>query len=111
MFNEWAFKVWGLRLEPDSQTKKHWDILGHEGGSHSAGADVAVTGERGDFVNIDDPHKNRKEAKSPVIQLNVYEWYTDVIDPRLSAKGLINITQTRWDLRDLSGRILFDIGW
>lgn len=108
VFDEWAFKVWGLKLQPDSQTKKHWDILGYEGGSHSAGADAAVTGERGDFINVDDPHKNRKEAKSPVIQLNVYEWYTDVLDPRLSKKGLINITQTRWDLRDLSGRILHD---
>lgn len=108
VFREWAPQIWGHKLKPDSQTKKHWDLHGYEGGSHSAGADAALTGQRGDFINVDDPHKNRKEAKSPLIQLNVYEWYTDVVDTRLSKKGLINITQTRWDLRDLSGRILHD---
>lgn len=107
-FNDWAYKIWGLRLQPDSKDKKHWDILDHDGGMHSGGIDSGVTGERGDFINVDDPHRNRKEAKSPVIQLNTYEFYTDVLIPRLSKKGLMNITQTRWDVRDLSGRILFD---
>lgn len=108
IFKNWAYNIWGLQLQPDSQTQKHWDILDHEGGEHSAGADSAVTGERGDFINVDDPHKDRKEAKSPHIQENTYEWYTDVLVPRLSKKGLMNITQTRWDVRDLSGRILYD---
>lgn len=108
VFQRWAHRVWGLHLQHDSKARDHWDILDHEGGSHSAGADASVTGEKGDIIAIDDPHKSRKEAKSPVIQLNVYEWYTDVVDTRLSKKGLINITQTRWDLRDLSGRILHD---
>lgn len=108
IFKEWAYPIFGLELQTDSQQKKHWDIKGHRGGMHSAGTEAALTGEPADAINVDDPHKDRREAKSPTIQLNIYEWYTDVVDTRLSKKGIINITQTRWDVRDLSGRILHD---
>lgn len=102
---EYFPSLFGLELHPKKQANNNWRLKGFRGGMQTAGSDGAFTGKKGDVVTIDDPHKNRKEAKSPVIQQNIYDFYTDSADTRLSKKGIMALIQTRWDLLDLSGRI------
>lgn len=106
LFKDWAYDVFGVKLDDASKSKAHWDIAGHYGGMDTAGVGGAFTGKKGDAINVDDPHKNRTEAKSKVKQETAYEWYQETVDTRLSKKGVINLIQTRWDVLDLSGRIL-----
>jgi len=106
LFRQWAKEVFGLKLDDTSKSKAHWDIDGREGGMDTAGVGGAFTGKKGDAINIDDPHKNRTEAKSKIKQETAYEWYQETVDTRLSKKGILNLIQTRWDVMDLSGRIL-----
>ena len=103
---EFGLEVFGLKLDPKRSAAKDWNIYKHSGGMQTAGRDGAFSGKKGDAVGIDDPIKNRAEAKSPTIQETVYDFYTDAADTRLSKKGIMYIIQTRWDLLDLSGRIL-----
>lgn len=106
LFRNWAQQIFGLELKKDSQATNHWDIRGHDGGADSSGAGGSQTGKQAHFFNIDDPHKNPLEARSVVYQERIYDWYLEAVDTRLPKDGLINITQTRWDELDLSGRIL-----
>lgn len=106
VFELWAKPIFGLELKQDSKAKNHWDIKGHDGGMDAAGAGGAQTGKQAHFFNIDDPHKNPQEARSPIFQERIIDWYLGAVDTRLPKDGLINLTQTRWDELDLSGRIL-----
>lgn len=106
IFENWADKIFGLHVKHDSKSKKHWDIEGHEGGMDTAGAGGSQTGKRANFLDIDDPHKNPQEARSPIFQERIEDWYLGAADTRLPKDGLMNLTQTRWDELDLGGRIL-----
>ncbi|KYC53885.1 MAG: Terminase-like family protein [Candidatus Methanofastidiosum methylothiophilum] len=105
LVKEYFKPLFNLELDPSKQAANEWELKGYRGSMSTAGSDGAFTGLPGDCVTIDDPHKGRKEARSKVIQQNVYEFYTDSADPRLSKKGIMALIQTRWDLFDLAGRI------
>jgi predicted phage terminase large subunit-like protein len=106
IFKEWANPIFNLDLRDDSSSVKHWDIKNHNGGMDTSGAGGSQTGKPANFFDIDDPHKNPQEARSPVFQERIYNWYGEAVDTRLPKDGIISITQTRWDVLDLSGRIL-----
>lgn len=106
IFKEYGPRVFNKKLREDSSSVKHWDIQNHDGGMDTSGAGGSQTGKKANFFNIDDPHKNPKEARSKVFQESIYDWYLEAADTRLSEDGIISITQTRWDVQDLSGRIL-----
>ena len=106
IFENYNLSIFGVKLSKTSSSKGHWEVENHEGSYDAFGMNGAGTGKPGDAINIDDPHKNRLEASSVAFQKRAYETYTDVIETRLSKKGIINLTQTRWDIKDLAGRIL-----
>jgi len=106
IFESYNHDIFGVTLSKTSSSKGHWEVQGKEGSYDAFGMNGAATGKPGDFINIDDPHKGRLDASSPAYQKRAYETYTDVIETRLSKKGVINLTQTRWDVKDLAGRIL-----
>lgn len=106
IIKEYGPTLFDIKLNPKKQASNDWEIQDYEGGMRTAGSDGAFTGKKGDCVTIDDPHKNRKEAKSRVIQENIYDFYTDAADTRLSKIGIFPFIQTRWDILDLGGRIL-----
>ena len=106
LFDEFGEEIFDIKLDKTSNSKDHWDLDGYRGGYDCAGVGGAFTGMKGDAINIDDPHKNRTEAKSKVKQETAYEWYQETVDTRLSTKGILNLIQNRWDIQDLSGRIL-----
>lgn len=85
---------------------ERFDIVDHRGYFKSVGVGGSLTGTPADIAIIDDPHKDREQAKSATISQSVWDWYTDVLRTRLNNKSGVLLIQTRWDTQDLAGRIL-----
>jgi predicted phage terminase large subunit-like protein len=70
------------------------------------GRGSGATGRGADVILLDDPIKDRREADSPTIREQLWSWYTQVLQTRLTTKkGAIIIIQTRWHEDDLIGRL------
>jgi hypothetical protein len=96
-------------LSEDSQAANKWHT--EVGGSYVAvGVGGPITGRGADILIIDDPFKNRKEADSPVIRQQVWDWYASTAYTRLSPRGAVILIMTRWHDSDLAGRLLSDKG-
>lgn len=83
-----------------------FEVVGKRGSLISVGVGGGLTGNRVDVGFIDDPFKDAKDAWSPVVRENVWEWYTTVFETRLHNDSQQLITLTRWHEDDLAGRIL-----
>lgn len=83
-----------------------FEIVGYKGFLKSVGVGGALTGTSVDLGIIDDPFKDRKEARSPTIRQNVWEWYQDVFTTRLHNDSKQLLLFTRWHEDDLAGRLL-----
>jgi predicted phage terminase large subunit-like protein len=92
-------------LTADSKAADEWAL---ENGSEYMGGGIlsGITGNRADFIPIDDPIKGRQEADSEVVRINTLEAYNDDVLTRLKPGGSLMITQTRWHEQDLAGSIL-----
>lgn len=96
-------------LSSESSAADEWAL---ENGSEMMAGGIlsGITGNRADFVPIDDPIKGRQEADSEVTRKRTLEAYQDDILTRLKPGGSVMITQTRWHEADLAGSILPE-GW
>jgi predicted phage terminase large subunit-like protein len=66
----------------------------------------SLTGRGARVILVDDPLKDRKEADSPTIREQLWNWYTQVLSTRLMTEdGAIIIIMTRWHEDDLVGRL------
>jgi hypothetical protein len=95
-----------VELDAESKASASWDIAGHMGGMQAAGVGGGITGFGAHLLIIDDPVKGRKEANSETISDDQYEWYKSTAYTRLEDHGAVIVIQTRWDTKDLSGRLL-----
>jgi predicted phage terminase large subunit-like protein len=97
--------LFGTTLSAESSAADEWAL---ENGSEYMGGGVlsGITGNRADFVPIDDPIKGRQEADSEVTRKRTIEAYQDDILTRLKPGGSVMLTQTRWHQDDLAGAIL-----
>lgn len=82
-------------------------LMTEEGGMCAfVGRGGAATGRGADFLIIDDPLKDRKEADSPTIRNELWDWFNDTVSTRLMDDlGAIIIIMTRWHEDDLVGRL------
>lgn len=83
-----------------------FETVDHRGFYKSVGVGGSLTGTPADIGIIDDPVKDAIEAESQTYRARVWDWFTQVFLTRLHNDSQIIITQTRWNLDDLSGRIL-----
>ena len=83
-----------------------FETVGHGGFLKSVGVGGSLTGTPADYAIIDDPIKDSIEAMSPTYQYRNWNWYNDVLYTRIHNNSRILITQTRWDINDLSGKLL-----
>lgn len=83
-----------------------FETVEHRGFYKSVGVGGSLTGTPADIGIIDDPVKDAMEAESQTYRARVWDWFTQVFLTRLHNDSQIIITQTRWNLDDLSGRIL-----
>lgn len=101
--------LFGTGLSAESSAAHEWAL---ENGSEFMGGGIlsGITGNRADFVAIDDPIKGRKEADSEAIRKSTIDAYQEDVMTRLKPGGSLMITQTRWHEADLAGSILPE-GW
>lgn len=85
-----------------------FEIVGHRGAYRASGVGGGITGMGADIGIIDDPVKDKKEARSPTVQQSVYEWYVSTFYTRLSEMSGVLLGMTRWHPDDLAGRLLAD---
>lgn len=87
---------------------KFWEIGGeHRGGGLAAGVGGPITGEGFNLGYIDDPVKSRKDAESATYQDATFEWYEGTFLNRQDEQDSVILnTNTRWNRKDLSGKIL-----
>lgn len=98
-------EVFETRLSEDSKAKNRFNT--NQGG-HLMGAGVggAITGKGAHVAIVDDPVKSWEEAKSELVQDNIWEWYRSTFLTRLEPEGAIVLIMTRWVENDLAGRLL-----
>ncbi len=75
------------------------------GGMRAVGIGGPVAGRGADLFFLDDYLKNAKEAASPTIRQDIWDWLVAVGINRLSPNGSIIILATRWNLDDIIGRL------
>lgn len=103
--NNYATAFPGTTLRKGSQASDRLET--EEGGMLAfVGRGGSATGRGADFLIIDDPLKDRREANSATIRDELWDWFNDTMSTRLmSDTGAIIIIQTRWHEDDLVGRL------
>jgi hypothetical protein len=99
--------IWAERptLADDQRAVDDWQ-LSNGSSMMAAGLLAGITGNRCDFLVLDDPVANREQADSPTLREKTYNEYIDTAMTRAKPKMSVLIIQTRWHEEDLSGSIL-----
>jgi predicted phage terminase large subunit-like protein len=94
-------------LASDSKAAAEWDLASpHRGGMIATGVGGAVPGRPKGLGIFDDPIKGEKEAQSPQIRDDAWDFYTSSFRPRMFAGVL---PMTHWHPDDPAGRIVRDM--
>ena len=97
-------EIFQTRLKEDSQAAGKWET--QQGGEYyAAGVGSAITGRGADLLIIDDPHTEQDAMNAQALD-RTYEWYTSGPRQRLQPGGTIVIVMTRWNEKDLAGRLI-----
>jgi hypothetical protein len=97
-------QVFNTRLREDSQAAGKWET--QQGGEYfAAGVGSAITGRGADLLIIDDPHSEQDALNVEALE-RAYEWYTSGPRQRLQPGGTIVLVMTRWNTKDLTGKLL-----
>lgn len=94
-----------LELSKDQTARDEW-MLTTGGSMLTSGVDGGLTGRLGDLIIIDDPFKSFKEAHSPTVRQDVWDWFWAVPMTRIQPGSTVLIVHTRWHEEDLTGRLL-----
>lgn len=97
--------VWTGEKRP-LRNNDEFEIVGHTGSYRCAGVGGPITGMGCQYLIIDDPHKDAKEADSQTKRDNVWEWFIATALTRVEDDSRILINMTRWHDDDLVGRLL-----
>lgn len=111
--HQWFRNLWGdvFSLLPDQNTKSRFenDKLGYRIATSVGGVG---TGEGGDVIIIDDPHKT-DEIESEVEREAVIDWHDGTISTRFNEpdRGVEVLIMQRLHQKDLAGHVLEQGGW
>lgn len=83
-----------------------FEIVGQGGVYRNAGVGGGITGMGFDYGFIDDPFKDAKEANSETIRNAKWEWYVSTFWTRQQKDAGICLTNTRWHMDDMAGRLI-----
>jgi hypothetical protein len=75
------------------------------------GLGTGFTGLGVDTLVVDDPYKNAQSARSEAINVFLWDWYTDVVKPRLNPLTNMIVMFHRWWEGDFAGRLMDEGGW
>lgn len=94
-----------VRLRDDVQQADQF-LTTEGGGLTAAGIGGTITGLGAKLLLIDDYLKNAQESQSPTVLNQIWEWFASVAFLRLEPGGSVIILATRWEQRDLVGKLL-----
>lgn len=83
-----------------------WTIEGGFNSYYGGGFGSSFTGRGCKLLIVDDPIKSAEEALNDNILEKIYTQYTDTLMSRVEGEGITIIIQTRWNKKDLIGRVL-----
>ena len=95
----------GVPVSKTKRARNDWET-DWEGGVRAVGVGSGVAGYGANLIVIDDPIRSRKDANSPAMQRNVFDWYNDDIFTRREPNCPIVLIGTRWHENDLTGQVL-----
>lgn len=89
-------------------TLKKWEIgNGYRGCLIASGRSGQITGSGFDLAGIDDLVKDREQAESPAYHEKNFDFYSSTFLSRQdSEQSVIVIVNTRWNPKDISGRVV-----
>ncbi len=85
------------------------ESINSDGSMKFVGVNGPLTGDTIDLLIYDDLYKDWKEANSPIVQQQVWDWHTTVAETRLHNDSQQLITFTRWSQQDVIAK-LEDLG-
>lgn len=95
----------GVKLDANNASANEFGLT--NGSEYMAtGILGAATGNRFNFLIIDDPVKGREDADSEALQTKTWDAYEDDLKTRLIPGGSIMLIMTRWNENDIAGKIL-----
>ncbi len=105
----WGAEAWALR---DDHNRKGRFENTRTGFRLATSVGGTVTGEGGDFLVLDDPHKP-EEAQSDAVRESMLDWHDSTWTTRVNdaATGVQVIVMQRLHERDLAGHVLERGGW
>lgn len=86
---EYGDELFGLRVSGDSAAVDRWSLAGHDGGMRCAGIGGGLTGIGLDYVSIDDPIKDAKQAHSKSYRDGCFDWMRSVVETRLEPDAVV----------------------
>lgn len=96
----------GLRLATDSRAMGSWRLAAPNiGNIRAIGIGGGLTGQPLDYLDIDDPVKDYRDADSLLKSRTSYEWWQTVGRPRLGPWAPVVIVSVRWHELDIVGRL------
>lgn len=87
-----------------------WTIEDGFNSYYGGGFGSSFTGRGCNILIVDDPIKNAEEALNDNTLDKIYTQYTDTLMSRVEGDGITIIIQTRWNKKDLVGRVLSNDG-
>lgn len=97
-----------VHIKYGDSAKQMWSLEGQFFSYLGTGFGGTLTGVGGSIAIIDDPIKTHLEAFNDAFLDAQYQWYTDTFLSRLEEDAIQIINMTRWNSRDLVGRVLAD---
>jgi predicted phage terminase large subunit-like protein len=94
----------GIRLRADSRAAGRWDTE-QGGGLYCVGLEGGLSGRPLDYLLYDDVIKDRAQAESAAHRQKAWDHWEYVGERRLSGRGRVVVTLTRWNTDDLAGRL------
>ncbi|HEY5524964.1 MAG TPA: phage terminase large subunit [Clostridium sp.] len=87
-----------------------WTLEGGYCSYYGGGFGSSFTSRGCNILIVDDPIKNAEEALNDNSLEKIHTQYTDTLMSRVEGNGITIIIQTRWNKKDLIGRVLADDG-
>ena len=97
-----------VHIKYGDSAKGMWSLEGQYFSYLGTGFGGTITGVGCSIGIIDDPMKNHLEAFNDEFLDAQYQWYTDTFLSRLEEDAIQIINMTRWNSKDLVGRVLAD---
>lgn len=106
VLSEFGEDVFSIKVSLINAAASRWGLNAMPGGMETAGVGAGLTGKGAACLLIDDPVKGAEQAFSKTYRNKAWDWYRSEAYTRLTPRGSIVLTMTRWHEDDLAGRIL-----